>query len=404
VNCVDALWTIIAIVLLPFAVLLMLPLLSDLCSLGTLAMSLFAPRREARSAAPRQRLLVLVAAHNEELLISDAVRSMVAMNRRDCEYDLVVISDNSTDRTAELAAAAGARVLERFDPERRGKPLALQWAMRQLPLADYDAVVIVDADTIVDPDFVDAFARCGPLRGKAVQSYSAISNEGDSWLTQLGALLVSMRYDGQYALKRRVGLNCPLGNGWCVGTDLLATAGWAPESLTETWELYARYTAAGAQVDFAPDSIMRGQEAHTLAQGATQRRRWQAGKLVVFKQYWSPILTSRRIGARQKLDALGELAAPGPVLHASLAAPLAVALASSRVGLAHDVAALLLLSLVPTVVWTLAAWRRHPQRVRLLMALAHIPVYAVWRLGIGVQAFATARRGLWQRSPRHLSA
>lgn len=403
-NAADALWTIIAIGLLPFALLLVLPLLSDLCSLGTLAMSRLKPRRATRSAVPQQRLLVLVAAHNEELLIGDAVRSMVAMNRRDCEYDLIVISDNSTDRTAELAAAAGARVLERFDTERRGKPWALQWAMQRLPVAEYDAVVIVDADTIVDPDLVDAFARCGPLRGKAVQSYNAISNEQDSWLTMLGALLVSMRYSGQYALKRRAGLNCPIANGCCIGTDLLATGGWAPESLTENWELYARYTALGAELDFAPESINRSQEAHTLAQGANQRRRWQAGKLVVFRRYWSRIMTSPRIGLRQKLDAIGELAALGPVLHASLAAPLAVALALAPVRIAHLVAGLLVASLLPTIAWTIAAWYRQPQRARLLAAMVHIPVYAVWRLGIGVQAFATARRGLWHRSPRHLSA
>jgi cellulose synthase/poly-beta-1,6-N-acetylglucosamine synthase-like glycosyltransferase len=397
-------WTIIAVALFPFAILFVLPLVSDACSLLRLGWSRVRVKPVTKVPVPRQRLLVLVPAHNEQLLVADAVRSMVAMSRNDCDFELVLIADNCTDETAAIATANGARVLERFDTVDRGKPHALDWAMRQFRLEHYDAVVIVDADTVVDPDFADAFARRGPLRGKAVQSYSAISNEGDSWLTALGGLLVSMRYDFQYALKQRVGLSCPIGNGWCVGTDLLANAGWAPDSLTETWELYARYTAYGAPVDFAADSVMRGQEAHTLAQGATQRKRWQAGKLAVFRDYWWSILTSPAIGAHQKLDAIAELAAPGPVLHATLVTPIALVMGSAPSPAARIVGALFGASLIPVLGWALVTLYRYPQRARALRALAHIPLYAVWRVAVGVQAFAIARRRVWHRSPRHVSA
>lgn len=402
-NVVAVVWTIIAIILLPFALLLVLPLFSDACSLATLGLARLRGREPTRATPPGARLLVLVPAHNEELLVGAAVRSMSAMHRRWCEFDVVVISDNSTDATATLAAAAGARVLERQDPSKRGKPWALQWAMERLPLADYDAVVIVDADTIVDPDFADQLALRGPLRDKAVQSYNAIANTRESWLTVLGALLVSMRYDGQFALKRRVGLNCPVSNGWAIGTDLLAKSGWPTESLTETWEMFARLTALGATVDYAPRAVTFTQQAHTLAHSATQRRRWQAGKLVVFRQYWARILAGAEIGFRQKLDAIGELAAPGPVLHATVAAPLALALALAPTRAAHLAAVVFAASLVPTIAWSMAAWYRQPQRARLLVALARVPAYALWRLVIAAQALATARRGAWQRSPRHSS-
>jgi cellulose synthase/poly-beta-1,6-N-acetylglucosamine synthase-like glycosyltransferase len=397
-------WTAIAVALLPVALLLVLPLLSDAYSLTLLGWRSLGARPRVNVFVPRQRLLVLVPAHNEELLVGDAVRSMVAMHRNDCDYELVLIADNCTDDTATIAAANGARVLERVDTLNRGKPHALLWAMRQFRLSEYDAVVIVDADTVVDPDFADAFARRGPLRGKAVQSYSAISNEGDSWLTALGGLLVSMRYDFQYALKQRVDLSCPIGNGWCVGTDLLANAGWAPDSLTETWELYARYTAHGSPVDFATDCVMRGQEAHTLAQGATQRKRWQAGKLAVFRDYWARILTSPSITVHQKVDAIAELAAPGPVLHATLAMPIALVMSFAPAPAARLVGALFGASLVPVFGWALITLCRYPQRGRALRALAHIPLYAVWRVAVGVQAFAAGRRRVWHRSPRHVSA
>lgn len=399
-STVTTAWSIAALLMLPVAIVLVLPLLSDLLSLLTLAT---VGRRDLRPpTVRRQRLLVLVPAHNEELLIEEAVRSMAAMRREFCDYDLYVIADNCGDRTAALAETAGAQVLERNDLTRIGKPWALLWAMQRLSVADYDAVVIVDADTVVDPGFADAFALRGPLREKAVQSYCAISNEDDSWLTLLGALLVAVRYDWQYELKRRAGLNCPIGNGWCVGTDLLARAGWVPDSLTETWELYTRYTVHGAQVDFARHAVMRGQEARSLSQGAIQRRRWQAGKLAVFARYAARILTSP-IDLRQKLDTFGELAAPGPVLHAAVVVPIAVLFFASGVSVARVVALLLAGSLLPIVTWTVVALARDPRRLLFLAAMARIPGYALWRLWVGLQALGAVRRGVWYRSPRHLS-
>lgn len=403
-DVVNTVWTLVAVLLLPFALLLVLPLLSDACSVATRWLAGGSTDVPKRVEVPRARILVLVPAHNEELLVADSVRSMVAMRRCHCDFDVVVIADNSTDRTAALAAAAGARVLERFDPAHRGKPWALQWAMERLPLRQYDAIAFIDADTIVDPGFADELAVRGPLRDKAVQSYNAIANTRESWLTVLGALLVSMRYDGQFALKRSVGLNCPISNGWCVGTDLIVASGWPTDSLTETWEMYARFTALGARVDYAPEAVTFTQEAHTLAHSATQRRRWQAGKREVFRKYWATIARSRRVGARQKLDAIGELAAPGPVLHATFATPLSLVLALAPARAAHFVALLFAASLVPVLAWSTRTCYRQPRRARLLVAFAHIPAYALWRVVIAIQSIATARRAAWQRSPRHSSA
>ena len=72
----------------------------------------------------------------------------------------------STDRTAERAQLAGAEVLERTDLERRGKGFALKYFFRAEPPdradQDYDAVVIIDADTKVDRSILTAFGRESP--------------------------------------------------------------------------------------------------------------------------------------------------------------------------------------------------------------------------------------------------
>jgi cellulose synthase/poly-beta-1,6-N-acetylglucosamine synthase-like glycosyltransferase len=388
--------TALAVALSPLAVLWLLPLVSD--ALMLLRRTVPPPAAPAE----RGRLLVLVPAHNESFTIAPCVESLLAMRRERADARVVVVADNCTDDTAAVALSLGAEVLERFDTVRRGKPPALAWAMTQLPLADYDAVAIIDADTVVDAGFADALAACGPLRDTALQAYHDTWNPSESWLAILGELLAAVRYQGQYPAKARVGLNVPLtGNGMILGTSVLARAGWVDDSLTENWELYARYTERGERIGYAREARLFAQEAKTLAQGTVQRRRWQAGRWIVFRTHLWPLLSSRDIGLHQKLDTLGELSVPGPILQAAVALLLAAGLGLTGVPAAQLVAAALLLSLVPTIVWTAIAWARHPKPGRIAVAFLRMPMYIGWRITVALLAVRTGRSGAWLRSPRH---
>jgi cellulose synthase/poly-beta-1,6-N-acetylglucosamine synthase-like glycosyltransferase len=387
---------------MPVAALWLLPLVSDATSIivGVL-------RRRRGPAAPlepvgRPRLLFLVPAHNESLLVGRCVRSLVTMSRERADFEVVVVADNCEDDTRAVAASAGALVIERTEMALPGKPHAIQWALDRLPLSAFDAVTIIDADTTVDSAFAGELAGMGPLRGKAVQTYNGIANEGDSWLTCLGGLLVKVRYDGQFLLKRFAGLNCPMANGMTMGTNLILRSGWSSASLTENWELYARWTALGERIDFAPGARLGSQEAKSLSQSSTQRRRWQAGRWMVFQQYADAIVRSSEIGWPQKIDALAELSAPGPVLHASIATALAVALSFLPGPLPRALAVAFAASLLPSIIWTAIAVQRQSNRGELIRALARLPFYALWRVVVAIMAVSTARRGAWHRSPRHI--
>ncbi len=275
--------------------------------------------------------------------------------------------------------------------------------MTRLDLAAYDAVLIIDADTVVDAGLADALAAEGELRDVAVQAYFGLSNESDSWLSLLAGLLARVRYEGQYRLKAQAGLNCPLtGNGMCLGVGLLARAGWAADALTENWELYARYTALGERILFAPEARLHSQEARTLRQSATQRRRWQAGRFSALRTYWRALATSRRCGARQKLNAFSELAAPGPVLHSGIGVCLALATAAVPSTSAHIAAVIFAASVLPLAAWSANAWVRSPNRLQLAAAVLRLPVYLVWRVWLGLFGLFE-RETRWKRSPRHVS-
>ena len=99
------------------------------------------------SSGVTQRTAVLIACKNGEATIGATVQSAIG------QADVYVISDGSTDRTAEEATAAGATVLTRATSG--GKPDALRAATGELGLGDkYDFIAVMDDDTIVAPDYI----------------------------------------------------------------------------------------------------------------------------------------------------------------------------------------------------------------------------------------------------------
>ena len=134
-------------------------------------------------------ILVVIPAHNEERRIGDTIASLRAQSR---PADLVIVAlDNCTDDTAAVALAQGAVVFATEGNTHR-KAGALNQALdRMLPeLGDDDAVLLMDADTTLNPDFIDATTTrlWGPQRGRAVGGVGGIFEAAEgpwSLVTQL---------------------------------------------------------------------------------------------------------------------------------------------------------------------------------------------------------------------------
>jgi hypothetical protein len=347
------------------------------------------------------RLLIMIPAHNEELLIGRSVQSAVETIGRRGFGQVVVIVDNCSDGTALIAKDAGARVMERHEPTKRGKPHAIAWALERLDLSAADAVVIIDADSVVRPDFMAALLEHAPLVDKVIQTYNASSNEFETWLTRLAGVFGRVRYEIEFPAKQRAGLNVPLtGNGMCIGTGVLLREGWKAFSLAEDAELYARWTALGIPIRYAQGARVEAREAGSLGHSSTQRARWAAGRWTVLRAWAGPLLRSTKIGWRQKADALLELARPGPVVQLAVTLVLAAGawLLAPR-PVRPWLVILILLPLVGLVRRTVQVILHHPEPVRTLGAFLVLPVYLVWRSMLAVRTALIGER-VWRRSSR----
>src|SRR5262249_30280311 len=135
---------------------------------------------DAESADPRTRVVVLVPAHDEELGIERCIHSLLGQSYPHELYDIVVVADNCTDDTAGAARRAGVDVLVRTAPTERGKGHALRWGIERVlsRTPAPDAVVIVDADSDAESDFLMVLVRVFERGAEAVQGESLLSPEG----------------------------------------------------------------------------------------------------------------------------------------------------------------------------------------------------------------------------------
>jgi len=380
------------------AAVLLLATMSDLVSLWRITVT----RRdhEPQATGEQSRLLFLIPAHDEESLIAGCVRSVLALRYPTDRIGTVVIADNCTDHTAERARACGALCLERQDTANRGKPHAVAWALGQLDLVSWDAVVILDADAVVDAMYAAELDRLAPLRNKAAECYDDVRNPQDSHLTRMATVFAAGLFRGAFALKRRAGLNIPLSDGMCIGTGVLAEHPWQAFGLSEDWETYALLTSAGVTIDLAAGAHLYAQEARTLRQATSQRRRWLAGRIAALRTLGPSVLRSRRIGWHQKLDAIAELVALGPAVQFALCAGIAGAVWISGAPAARVCCMALALSLVRPGAYAVVGLWHDRAPVRAAAAFAYLPVYAIWRLVLALRSMIPFQNREWVRTER----
>jgi cellulose synthase/poly-beta-1,6-N-acetylglucosamine synthase-like glycosyltransferase len=81
----------------------------------------------ALKTAPAKRFALIIAAHNEECVIANIIESLKMQSYPKNLYDIFVVADNCTDKTAEISEKHGANIYRRINEVQRGKGFALEW-------------------------------------------------------------------------------------------------------------------------------------------------------------------------------------------------------------------------------------------------------------------------------------
>ena len=234
------------------------------------------------------KFMAIIPAHNEEAVVANLVESLKNQNYDKTLYDIYVIADNCTDRTAQMAKDAGAIVYERFDPEHKTKGYALQWFLKQKieENADYDAFFVFDADNIVDKDFIKNMNKKLCQGEDVVQGYRDIKNPTDNWITAGYALFYWTMHRLYHLARYNIGLSPLLnGTGFMVKFDVIKPNGWETKTLTEDIEFSLKRIIQGKKLGWATDAIVYDEQPTSFKQSWSQRSRWTVGHMQCLKTY-----------------------------------------------------------------------------------------------------------------------
>lgn len=239
---------------------------------------------------------VLIPAHNEELVIEETLAAITSLVPAE---NVHVISDGSSDRTAEMARAAGVNVLE--IPVAGGKARALKAGVDHFAIRRrYDAVLLLDADTRLDDRYFDLALPLFDDLGVASVAGCAATAWDQRPLGIRGAVgrVLNAHRDRTYWLFQRL---VKYGQCWRHANVVSIVPGFASlyrtsvldrididapglviEDFNMTFEVHHRRLG---RVAFDPDVIAYTQDPHRFFDYYRQVRRWALGFWQTVRQH-----------------------------------------------------------------------------------------------------------------------
>ncbi len=247
------------------------------------------PDTHSRSASTR--FMIVIPAHNEARVISATVSRLLAIDYPANLFSIHIIADHCSDDTAEVARHAGAVVHERNEGPRTGKGAALSWLFqRTLKKEQCDAVVIFDADTQVDPEFLRVMDWHLARADQVIQGQHVISNPDQGWFPALtwAMFLIDNRF--QNLGRSTLGWSAKnMGDSICFRMDVLLQLGWG-EGLTEDYHLRHKLLLNGIRIAYEPAAIGYGEAPITWSRARAQRARWLRGTRDTSQQFVKRLL------------------------------------------------------------------------------------------------------------------
>jgi biofilm PGA synthesis N-glycosyltransferase PgaC len=230
------------------------------------------------STTPQRPACVLIACRNGEREIGTAVQRAVT------QAPVFVVSDGSSDATAEVARAAGAEVLELATNV--GKPAAIARALQHFDIVrDYATVAVIDDDTRIAPDFIETALRSmragvAIVVGKTASDWS----HGVRWNPWVAARAFAYwKYQlfirrGQSALNV---MTCISGSNSLYRTSVLGqvVSEQTPYIVDDTYWTLETHRRKLGRIVYAPKAVAHIQDPTNLGDWYKQNLRWLWGTM-----------------------------------------------------------------------------------------------------------------------------
>lgn len=358
--------------------------------------------------SPPLRFAILIPAHDEAAVIRETLKSVAPeLGVRD---RMLVVADNCTDDTATLARSISrAEVVERNNPDWRGKGYALMFGLEQLEADPPDVVIVFDADCRVSQGSLRQLAEKAAASYRPVQAdYLLLPPRSRSPLAKVSSFAFLVRNRVRPLGMARIGMPCHLtGTGMAFPWKVMRLAPATGSALVEDLLMGLDLAVLGYPALYTDEvrvtSVLPGAE--KAARG--QRRRWEHGQLDVARNKAPRMMIDGIRRGRLDLLALGlDLLVP----------PLALLAAVMLLSFLVTVAAAVWLetSLVPVAILggalglvgavVILVWLRFARHVIGAVDMLAIPFYLLWKIPLYLSFAMRRRQVTWERTERSPSS
>lgn len=364
--------------------------------------ALLSPRRHMTNPIiPRPTLVILIPAHNEEVSLPMTLRSVAAQV---LPHDrIIVVVDNCTDNTANVARDNGAIAIERQDASRRGKGFALDRGIRELESDPPAAVVMIDADCRLAEGALDALATQAIRTGQPAQAAYIMDCPRDAGQRAgISALAFIVKNVVRPLGLRQLHLPCLLtGTGMAFPWEVIRDAPLASGNIVEDMQLGLDLAIAGHAPRACPEALVVGTIEKQSAVAYTQRKRWEHGHLATLLVNAPRLAISaiRQLSPRLFALCLEVAVPPVALLVLLLLGGLICAIGWASFGGSTLPAIMLICGSVLLFISLFSAWARFARHVVPLRSLLAIPLYVAWKMPLYF-AFLIRRQKQWVRTFR----
>ncbi|MEM7726988.1 MAG: glycosyltransferase family 2 protein [Cyanobacteria bacterium P01_A01_bin.45] len=355
----------------------------------------------ARQARTSTKVTVLVPAHNEELLIEETVKSIIAgLQPQD---DIVVIADNCNDNTLNIAKKMGVGVIERYDSQSKGKGYALDYGLKYLDSSPPDIVIFIDADTKVEEDAIEQITQMAIATGRPVQANYLMAKHPQSTPKDLiSAFAFKVKN-----LVRSKGLNyfgvpCILaGTGMAFPWKVIKSVDLASGSIVEDMKLGIDLVLAGHEPIICPKATVFGYLPSEQKTAKSQRTRWEHGHLQTLLTYTPQLLRASWQQKRPKLliSAMDLSIPPLSLLVVIWLALTPVAFLWGIWGISWLSATVLSAAGLSLLTAIGIAWAGFARKDIPFLELLAIPIYILWKIPVYLR-FLFQPQKTWERTRR----
>lgn len=230
--------------------------------------------------SPESTFLVLFPAYSEDRVIVGSVKKFLLQNYPQDKYHVAVISDHQQESTERLLSDLPVTLLRPvFDKSSKAK--ALQYAISEVS-GQYDYVVVLDADNIVETDFLHRLNILLKEGYKAVQCHRCAKNS-DSSVSVLDGVSEEINNTLFRKAHNLIGLSSALiGSGMCFDYSWFSSHVTKLTTAGEDRELEVFLLREGIYIKYADDILVFDEKVSSANNFQRQRQRWMSAQVNCF--------------------------------------------------------------------------------------------------------------------------